>query len=545
MLGIHGSLPELFRIHLTQTFVSLDLVVAVTSDFRQDPVQFFVAVRVPYFSVLFQLIKRRLRQIYIPFLDQVRHEPVEEGEQESTDMCSVNIGIGHDDDLVISEFCDVKIIMDPGSEGCDHGLDLCVGIDLVQTCLLHIEDLSSQRKDSLGRTVPCRLCGTAGGISLNDVDLAVCRIFVRTVGKFSGKGHSFQSGFSSCQIPRLSRCLSCPLRSDGLFDRSLRHVRVLFKENLKLAAHDTVHRASCLAVSEFLFCLSFKLRVLDLYTYDRCKPLPDIFSCQLRIAVLQKLILFRIVVERLGKSGTESLYMCPALRRCNIIYKTVCVVAVGIIVLHGNFDIYAVFYSLAVDDLVIERSLALIQICHKFLDSAFIVEDVLMQFLFPPVSQDDPEPLGKESHLTESLFEYGIVKYRILKDFFIGKECDFCPGPVRFTFSDHFQFVTDLASLIALFVDLSLVIDLNLKPFREGVHDRGSHTVESSGYFVSPAAEFSSGMEDRKYDFYGRKPGLVVDPHRDSPPVVADCHGIVLVDVHLDLVTVSCESLIH
>ena len=60
-----------------------------------------------------------------------------------------------------------------------------------------------------------------------------------------------------------------------------------------------------------------------------------------------------------------------------------------------------------------------------------------------------------------------------------------------------FSLYADLAPLIALFVDLSLVVDLHLKPLGEGVHDRGSHAVEASGYLVSPAAEFSAGMEDR------------------------------------------------
>ena len=77
--------------------------------------------------------------------------------------------------------------MDPCSERRDHCFDLCIRIDLIQTRLLYIEDLTSQRKDCLRRTVSRSFRRTAGGISLYDIDLAVCRIFVRTVGKFTRK----------------------------------------------------------------------------------------------------------------------------------------------------------------------------------------------------------------------------------------------------------------------------------------------------------------------------------------------------------------------
>ena len=53
-------------------------------------------------------------------------------------MGSVYIRIGHDDDLVITQLGNIEIVMDSGSECRDHRLDLRIGIDLVQSCLLHI-----------------------------------------------------------------------------------------------------------------------------------------------------------------------------------------------------------------------------------------------------------------------------------------------------------------------------------------------------------------------------------------------------------------------
>ena len=73
--------------------------------------------------------------------------------------------------------------------------------------------------------------------------------------------------------------------------------------------------------------------------------------------------------------------MGPALRRRNVVYKTVCVVAVRIIMLHRNLDVYVVFLSLTINDLIIKSRLTLIQVRHEFFDSALVM-NLFDQFLF-------------------------------------------------------------------------------------------------------------------------------------------------------------------
>src|SRR5699024_10376287 len=152
---------------------------------------------------------------------------------------------------------------------CDHGLDLCISIDFIQPCFLYIEDFSSQRKDSLRRAVSRSLSGTAGGISLYDIDFTFCRIFIRTVCKFSRKRCSLKSRFSSRKISCLPCRFPCPLSHHRFFNRDLCHIRILLKENLKLCAQNTADSSSCFTVSQFLLCLSFKLRIFNLYADDR------------------------------------------------------------------------------------------------------------------------------------------------------------------------------------------------------------------------------------------------------------------------------------
>ena len=92
---------------------------------------------------------------------------------------------------------------------------------------------------------------------------------------------------------------------------------------------------------------------------------------------------------------------------------------------------------------------------------------------------------------------------------------------------------------------MSFMIDLNLKPFGQRVHDRRSHAVQTAGDLVSPAAEFSSRMEDRKYNLHCRKSCLMIDPYRDSTAIVTDRDRVVFIDIHLDLVAITCKRFIH
>ena len=186
--------------------------------------------------------------------------------------------------------------MDPCPERCDHCLDLRVSVDLIQPCLFYIEDLSSQGQDCLGRTVSRCLCGTAGGISLYDIDLAFRRVFVRTVRQLARKGCAVESGFSSRQVPCLPRRFSRSLRHHRFFNRDLCHIRILLEEYLKLGAQDTAHSSPCLAVSKFLLCLSLKLRILDLYTDDRCQSFPDILTRKFFV-FFYKFILFCVIIK--------------------------------------------------------------------------------------------------------------------------------------------------------------------------------------------------------------------------------------------------------
>lgn len=119
--------------------------------------------------------------------DQLRHESIQEGQHQSCNMRTIDIGIGHDNNLVITQLADIKIFIDTCTKCSDHRFNFCVAENTIQTCFFYIQNLSTKRKYCLRCTVSGSLGTSTGGITLYDVDLAVLRILVTAIGKFTGK----------------------------------------------------------------------------------------------------------------------------------------------------------------------------------------------------------------------------------------------------------------------------------------------------------------------------------------------------------------------
>ena len=102
-------------------------------------------------------------------------------------MRTIHIGIGHDNDLVVTQFCDIEVFMDTRSESSDHGFDLGISIDFIQSRFLHVQNFSTQWKDCLCRTASCGLGRAAGGITLYDIDFTVFGSLSEQSASFPGR----------------------------------------------------------------------------------------------------------------------------------------------------------------------------------------------------------------------------------------------------------------------------------------------------------------------------------------------------------------------
>ena len=92
-------------------------------------------------------------------LDDVLHLPIEECEDQRADVRAVDVGVGHDDDLVIAQLADIEIVdADSGAERGDHQPDFLGRKHLVEARLLDVENFSFQRKDCLKAAIASLFC---------------------------------------------------------------------------------------------------------------------------------------------------------------------------------------------------------------------------------------------------------------------------------------------------------------------------------------------------------------------------------------------------
>ena len=108
-LRIECRLPKLFGIHLAESLITLQSEASRVglSIFFQSG----VIIQIFFFAFFgHRLVKRRHGKIHMTFKNKLRHKTIEQGQKQCGNMRTVHIGICHNDDLVVSQLTDIKII---------------------------------------------------------------------------------------------------------------------------------------------------------------------------------------------------------------------------------------------------------------------------------------------------------------------------------------------------------------------------------------------------------------------------------------------------
>ena len=101
----------------------------------------------------------------------------EEREQQGTDVASVHVGVGHQDDFPVTQLGGIEVFLrDAGAERGNHGADFFVAKHLVVTRFFDVENLSLQWEDRLETAIAALLGCPACGLALNQEQFAALRL---------------------------------------------------------------------------------------------------------------------------------------------------------------------------------------------------------------------------------------------------------------------------------------------------------------------------------------------------------------------------------
>ena len=102
-------------------------------------------------------------------------------------MGSIDVGIGHDDDLVIAQFRQIEIVADAGPQCGDQGADFDRRQHLIEPRPLDIQDLTLERQNRLILAVAALLRRPASTVALDQEQFGFFRVALLTIGQFAGQ----------------------------------------------------------------------------------------------------------------------------------------------------------------------------------------------------------------------------------------------------------------------------------------------------------------------------------------------------------------------
>ena len=194
---VHSGFPKLLWVHLTQTFVSLgvDILIFCALAILVDEslaLLFCIAI-LAHLAAVSTLVERWGSDVQVTFLNNFWHEAIEECHDQRVDVGTIDVGIGHDDNLVVTQLVCVgflavlTIYTEANSDTLDDVHNRLCFEDFMPLNLLYVQNLTTQWEDSLAETVAALLGRTTSGITLDEENLAFLRILHRAIGKLTRK----------------------------------------------------------------------------------------------------------------------------------------------------------------------------------------------------------------------------------------------------------------------------------------------------------------------------------------------------------------------
>ena len=249
----------------------------------------FVVLEVAKLLTLLHLVERRLRDVEISLVDQLRHLAIEERQQQCADVRTVDVRVGHDDDLMVTELFDVEVVatLDAAAERRDQRADLRARNHLFETRAFDVEDLSAQRKNRLEAAVSALLCAATRRIALDDINLALARILALAVCELAGKSARVEDTFALYHLARPARGLTRARRKDRLFDDAPAGLGLFFEVLAELLVEDALDDAFDLARHQFVFGLRGERRVWVLHRHDGGQSLTHVLAAERVLEVFE------------------------------------------------------------------------------------------------------------------------------------------------------------------------------------------------------------------------------------------------------------------
>ena len=235
----------------------------------------------------------RAGNIDIAGIDQRAHVLVEERQQQDADMRTVNVCIGHDDDLVVARLADIEVATvagarrDAAADRGDERLDGVARERAVVTYALDVQNLAAQGQNRLDVSATAVLGRTACRVALYDKELGQLGIAHRAVGELAGQRRRLEQALAAGRLARLAGGVAGFTCLLGLLDDLAGGFGMLLQIIGQPIGHDLERERAHVGAAELGLGLALKLRVGQLDRDDGRKPLAHVVAAQVGLLLLE------------------------------------------------------------------------------------------------------------------------------------------------------------------------------------------------------------------------------------------------------------------
>ena len=244
----------------------------------------FVVAIFAHFVFVGAKIKWRRSDIEVAFLYNPWHKTIEECHDKRVDVRAIDIGVGHDDNLIVAQFVDIGffIVFTFYAKAHANTLDdvhyrLCFK-HLMPLHFFYIEDFTLKRKDGLRVAVASLFGRATGRIALDEENLRGFWVFIRAIGKFSWQSTARHWVFSLNAFACFSGSDTCRCGQYHLIANKLSFFWMFFEIIAKSLSHGLLHSARHFAITQFCFGLSFELRLGHLDRDNSRESFAEVFA---------------------------------------------------------------------------------------------------------------------------------------------------------------------------------------------------------------------------------------------------------------------------
>jgi len=111
-------------------------------------------------------------------------------------MRAVDVGVGHDDDLLVAQVVDPEFRAEPDAERLGEVVDLLVGAELRRGGAKDVQDLAAQGQERLGGPLARHLGRAPGRVALDDEKLRPLAGLAGTVDELAGQAQLLRRGLA-------------------------------------------------------------------------------------------------------------------------------------------------------------------------------------------------------------------------------------------------------------------------------------------------------------------------------------------------------------